>query len=236
VPCPDLGAAAGANASSKRDDDAGLLLIDAGIVGRVAPIATWRHAARDTLMAHRRSFLSAVTTLGIALGMSVVLAGCASTTSSQPAASGAVAGATAEASAEASASSSPEASSSSGASLSVQGAAETATCSALQAWSDEMQAFVALDPAVATTNDAKAQVQKIRVAWDNVKTSLDAVEAADEAAVRDAGKTLEAALDDFQTDVPIADATAKVKTAAEPLRTAYKDMADGMGCNLTNPY
>ena len=36
--------------------------------------------------------------------------------------------------------------------------------------------------------------------------------------------------------MPIADAIAGVKTAAEPLKTAYKEMADGLGCNIATPY
>jgi hypothetical protein len=36
--------------------------------------------------------------------------------------------------------------------------------------------------------------------------------------------------------VPIADAISGVKTAAEPLKAAYKEMADGMGCAIVTPY
>jgi hypothetical protein len=195
-------------------------------------------------MTHRRSFLWAVTTLGVALGMSLVLAACTSVASPQPAASGAVAGVTASASSADASGASPGASATSSAAssaspsgtMTLQGAAEASACSAFQSLGDEMRALAALDPAVASKDDVSAQVEKVRVAWFDVKSSLQAVNQADDTALREAGRGLETAIDDFATDVPLTEAMGTVRAAAEPVRVAYKNMADGLGCTLTNPY
>jgi hypothetical protein len=34
----------------------------------------------------------------------------------------------------------------------------------------------------------------------------------------------------------MADAIAGVKTAAQPLKDSYGEMADGLGCTIQNPY
>lgn len=117
-----------------------------------------------------------------------------------------------------------------------QGDAEKAVCTALQTWSDEMRAFAALDASTASIEDVQAQRDAVADAWADVKTALGGVEAADEAAVTAAAAGLEAALDDFSTDVPVADAIDEIKTAAEPLKAAYGEMADGMGCAIATPY
>jgi hypothetical protein len=114
--------------------------------------------------------------------------------------------------------------------------AEAAVCSALQTWSDEMRAFTSLDPTTASAEDVAAQRDAITAAWADVQSSMAGVEAADEAAVEAGWATLEAALKDIPTDVPVADAISGVKAAAEPLKTAYKEMADGMGCAIATPY
>ena len=69
-----------------------------------------------------------------------------------------------------------------------------------------------------------------------MKASLEGVEAADAAAV-EAGKTaVETAIDSFPTDAPIADAVEGVRTAADPMRDAYLEMADGLGCAIATPF
>ncbi len=123
-----------------------------------------------------------------------------------------------------------------GATPSPQVDAEAATCAAIQAWTDEMRQFEALDASTASIEDVKAQAAAVETAWGAVKTSLQNVEAADEAAVTAAAASLETALKDFSTDVPVADAIGQVKTAAEPLKAAYGTMADGLGCTLVTPY
>jgi hypothetical protein len=117
-----------------------------------------------------------------------------------------------------------------------QSDAEAAVCSALQTWSDEMQTFASLDPTTASIDDAKAQAEKVSAAWGDVKTALADVQTADKAAVEAGGDALVTAINDFPTDVPVADAVAGVKTAAEPLKSAYIEMANGMGCKIATPY
>ena len=123
-----------------------------------------------------------------------------------------------------------------GATPTPQADAEAAVCTALQVWSDEMRQFVALDASTATADDVAAQRDAVTAAWDDVKSSMTDVESADAAAVEAGWATLEAALKDIPTDVPVADAIAGVKAAAEPLKAAYKEMADGMGCKIATPY
>ena len=123
-----------------------------------------------------------------------------------------------------------------GATPSPQPAAEAATCTALQAWSDEMRAFVGLDPTTASAEDVAAQRDAVTTAWDDVQASLTDVGVSDKAAVEAGWAGLEAALKSIPSDVPIADAIDGVKAAAVPLKAAYKEMADGMGCAIATPY
>jgi hypothetical protein len=117
-----------------------------------------------------------------------------------------------------------------------QADAEAAACSAIQTWSDEMQAFVALDASSASAEDVAAQRGVVTQAWSDVKAALAGVPDANTAAVEAGWASLEAALKDIPTDVPIADAIAGVKAAAEPLKSAYREMADGLGCAIVTPY
>jgi hypothetical protein len=117
-----------------------------------------------------------------------------------------------------------------------QSDAEAAVCTALQTWSDEMRTLTNLDATTTSIDDAKAQAEKVSTAWGDVKTALAGVNAADKAAVEAGGDALVAAINAFPTDVPVAEAIAAVKTAAEPLKTAYTEMANGMGCKLATPY
>ena len=73
-------------------------------------------------------------------------------------------------------------------------------------------------------------------AWDDVQASLTDVKASDKAAVEAGWAGLQAALKNIPSDVPIADAINGVKAAAVPLKAAYKEMADGMGCAIVTPY
>ena len=99
-----------------------------------------------------------------------------------------------------------------------------------------MRALAATDPATASVDDVRAQVESIWTAWDEVKASLREVTAADEEAVMSAGSTLETAVDDLATDIPISDMVSQVQAGAQPLKDTYKEMADGLGCTLQNPY
>jgi hypothetical protein len=170
-------------------------------------------------MARNRAPLIA---LGV-LTVSLALAACAGTASTSP--SAAVQGATTE---PAGSASEPAASG--------QAGAEAEACAAIQTWSDEMRALVAMDASTASVDDVRAQVDKIRAAWDGIRESLENVDATDEDAIVAAGQALETGIDNFQTDVPVADAIASVQTAAQPLKDAYSEMADGLGCTIQNPY
>jgi hypothetical protein len=117
-----------------------------------------------------------------------------------------------------------------------QGGAEATACHAIQTWSDEMQALVAMDAKTASVDDVRAQLDKIKAAWEDIKTSLEAVQVADEKAVVTAGDKLETEIDNVKTDIPIADMVSQVKTAAQPLKNVYMEMADGLGCTIKNPY
>ncbi len=114
--------------------------------------------------------------------------------------------------------------------------AEAASCAAIQTFSDELRALYSLDPASASIEDYQAQRDVVTDSWDAVKASLEGLEAADSAAV-EAGKTaVETAIDSFPTDAPIADAVESVRTAADPMRDAYLEMADGLGCAIATPF
>ena len=165
------------------------------------------------------------------LSVSLALAACTGTASTSPSAE--VQGATTEPSAG---SESAAPASESAAPASGQAGAEAQACTAIQTWSDDMRALVAMDASTASVEDVQAQVDKIKASWEGIKASLETVDATDEDAVREAGKTLETGIDNFQTDVPMADAIAGVKTAAQPLKDSYAEMADGLGCTIQNPY
>ncbi|HEX2469664.1 MAG TPA: hypothetical protein VHK05_03665 [Candidatus Limnocylindrales bacterium] len=159
------------------------------------------------------------------LTLSLALVACTGSASSSP--SGGVEGATLEASAPAG---------SDAAASGPQADAEAQACAAIQAWSDEMRALGAMDASTASIDDVRVQADEIRVAWTAIKTSLQAVEVTDEQAVMTAGEQLETAIDNFQTDVPVAEAIANVQTAAQPLKDTYQEMADGLGCTIQDPY
>lgn len=168
---------------------------------------------------------ASLTRLGL-MTLSLALVACMGTASSSP--SGGVEGATLEPAASAAGSDA--------AASGPQAEAEAQACAAIQAWSDEMRALGAMDASTASVDDVRVQVDEIRVAWTAVLTSLQAVEVTDEQAVMTAGEQLETGIDNFQTDVPVADAIANVQTAAQPLKASYQEMADGLGCTIADPY
>jgi hypothetical protein len=172
-------------------------------------------------MARHRALLFA---LGL-LSATLALAACTGTASTSPSAE--VQGATTEPSGSAS---------EPAASASGQAGAEQQACAAIQAWSDEMRALAAMDATTASVDDVRAQVDKIKAAWEGVRASLQNVDATDEDAVVAAGQQLETGIDNFQTDVPVADAIAAVQTSAQPLKNVYGEMANGLGCTIANPY
>ena len=180
-------------------------------------------------MARRNTALAA---LGL-LTLSLALVACSGTAS--PGATSGVAGETSVALPSESGSAAGETAGDTAGS-SGQTAAEVKACDAIQTWSDEMHKLGAIDTTTASVDDVKAQVLAIKNAWANVKTALNDVNVADKQAVEDAGKGLETAVDDVQTDVPIAQMVDSVQTAAEPLRAVYQQMDNGLGCTLQSPY
>jgi TolA-binding protein len=173
-------------------------------------------------MARRNTALAA---LGL-LSLSLALVACSGTAS--PGATQGVAGETSVASETESATGTAEATGQSG--------AEATACDAIQTWSDEMRALGSIDTTTASVEDVQAQIIKIKTAWSDVKKALEDVNVADKQAVEDAGKGLETAVDNPQTDVPIAQMVDSVQTAAEPLRNVYQEMTNGLGCDLQSPY
>jgi hypothetical protein len=114
--------------------------------------------------------------------------------------------------------------------------AEAASCAAIQTFSDELRALYSLDPASASIEDYQAQRDVVTDSWDAVKESLEGVEAADAAAVEAGKAAVETAIDSFPTDAPIDQAVEGVRTAADPMRDAYLEMADGLGCAIATPF
>jgi hypothetical protein len=114
--------------------------------------------------------------------------------------------------------------------------AEAATCAAIQTFSDEVRALYSLDPAAASIEDYKAQRLVVEQAWDDVQASLTGVEAADDAAVEAGKAAVESAIGSFPTDAPVDEAVESVRTAADPMRDAYLEMADGLGCAIATPF
>ena len=116
-----------------------------------------------------------------------------------------------------------------------QSDAEAATCAAIQVFNDEVRELSGLDASTASIEDWKAQRLVVTQAWDDVQASLPGVEAANSAAVEAGREAVEAALTDIPTDVPITDAVAAAKAATDQLRSAFREMADGLGCTLVMP-
>lgn len=114
--------------------------------------------------------------------------------------------------------------------------AEAASCAAIQTFSDELRALYSLDPASASIEDYQAQRDVVSDSWDAVKESLEGVEAADAAAVEAGKAAVETAISSFPTDAPIDEAVEGVRTAADPMRDAYLEMADGLGCAIATPF
>jgi hypothetical protein len=175
-------------------------------------------------MARRNTALAALGPLTLALALG------ACTGSASPGATQGVAGETSVAL--------PSASEGAAGSAAASGqtAAEAKACDAIQTWSDEMHKLGAIDTTTASVDDVKAQVLAIKNAWASVKTALQDVSVADKQAVEDAGKGLETAVDNVQTNVPIAQMVDSVQSAAEPLRSVYQQMDNGLGCTLQSPY
>ena len=171
-------------------------------------------------MARRNTALAALGPLTLALALGACTGSASPEASQGVAGETSVAGSTGEGSAAASG----------------QTAAEAKACDAIQTWSDEMHKLGAIDTTTASVDDVKAQVLAIKNAWANVKTALNDVNVADKQAVEDAGKGLETAVDNVQTNVPIAQMVDSVQTAAEPLRAVYQQMDNGLGCTLQSPY
>jgi len=116
-----------------------------------------------------------------------------------------------------------------------QAAAEQAACDALSTWATAIHDLQAMDPSTASIDDVKAQATKVQDDWDALKTSLQAVTTADEAALETAWTGLSQAIDAIPTDQPVSTVIDGLKTAAAPIKDAYTEIANGMGCPQVNP-
>ena len=114
--------------------------------------------------------------------------------------------------------------------------AEAATCGALQTFSDEMRTLTSMDATNATVDEVKAQRSKVQSAWAKVKDAYADVEGADTAALSEAAALLERALQNIPSGVPVTDVIANLKIAAVPLQAAYREVADGLGCQIATPF
>ena len=114
--------------------------------------------------------------------------------------------------------------------------AEAATCEALQVWSDEMRTLTAMDASNATLDEVKAQRSQVQRAWAEVTEAYADVEGADTEALAEAADLLERALRNIPSGVPVSDVIANLKIAAVPLQAAYREVADGLGCSIANPF
>jgi hypothetical protein len=114
--------------------------------------------------------------------------------------------------------------------------AEAATCEALQAWSDAMQTLVLMDGGNASVDEVKAQRSVVQSAWAEVKDAYADVEGADTAALQEAAALFERALRNIPPGVPVTDIIANLRIAAVPLQAAYGEVANGLGCEIANPF
>jgi len=113
-----------------------------------------------------------------------------------------------------------------------QPSAEAAVCTGVAALGTALQDLRDLDPASASIEDVEAARDDVQAAWDQVKAEATDLNEADEAAVDDAWNGVAQSIDDFPNDEPIEDGLASVQDATGEVQTAYREMADGLGCNL----
>ncbi len=99
-----------------------------------------------------------------------------------------------------------------------------------------MRVLVAMDPTTVGATELVAQKQKVETDWANVEKAMKDVSNADKAAVEAGWTTLKAALDSFDASKGLPDQLAAIKTAAQPLQAAYKQMGNGLGCTFVTPY
>jgi hypothetical protein len=111
-----------------------------------------------------------------------------------------------------------------------QGDAEGQLCSDLDAFATSLGGLTDLDPATASVDDIDAAQASIQSAWDAVKESAADVGEADDSAVESAWQGVVTAIDNFDTEVPVADAIAPVQDAASDVEAAYDEMRNGVGC------
>ena len=117
-----------------------------------------------------------------------------------------------------------------------QAQAEQSTCAAIQTLSDELRAFAALDPASTPVKVIGTQRAAVAAAWEQLKYSYQQIETANTAALATAGDALEATINAFDKNAPIAGEIDKIKAAAQPLKAAYQQLANGLGCQIATPY
>ena len=109
-------------------------------------------------------------------------------------------------------------------------AAEIAVCTSLTEFSARIDQIKALDPATVTAQGVAARLGQLSTAWTAVKTSLEGVKVADEAALTAAWAGGKTAVENIPTNVPIATAVAGLKVAVAPIGVAVGEMKNGMNC------
>ena len=113
-----------------------------------------------------------------------------------------------------------------------QPSAEAAVCASVAAFGTAVQDFRDLDPATASIEDVQAARDDIQAAWDQVKSENTDLSEANEAAVDEAWNGVAQSIDDLSSDEPIEDGLASVQAAAGDVQTAFREIADGLGCTV----
>ena len=112
-----------------------------------------------------------------------------------------------------------------------QASAEAGLCGALAAFGSSVDALTALDPQTASIENVQAARDDIEAAWNDVVASAGDVSEADQAALEDAWDGVRQSIDDFPTDVPVADGLTQVQAAAADVQSAREEMENGVGCS-----
>jgi hypothetical protein len=112
-----------------------------------------------------------------------------------------------------------------------QASAEADLCDSLAEFGDAVQALDDLDASTASVDDIRAARSTMEAAWDLVVVDAAAVSAADQEALESAWTDLADAVDAIPTDQPVEDALDTIDPAKAEVRSAYEEMANGVGCD-----
>jgi hypothetical protein len=107
--------------------------------------------------------------------------------------------------------------------------AEVASCESIAALQQSIGGLQEID-AESTGEDAKAAVEAVRDAWDQVRLQAQSVRAADSAALENAVDAVAdsvAQIDDADT---LGAAGQVLRTATQPLQSVASEITDGFGC------